>query len=525
MASRADHTSSSSSSPLFSQPPLPPPAVSPSPAAALTPSLALLPSSSLASSAMAPPFLSLHSATIAAADAAISFGKIFLAAPNSPAALAALHVAEAAQASRDALSNSHGEIFFYTTMMDQLERPLLSIKNSLTSCGNQLPENIESLEAEFRRTLSPELLDKAVAECLPASKSPLLIAYLERRVKGIQELWAETDRLLTAMRVRAQNECVLHVMESIVLIQCLPAAQLPEKEAALQAQFAQLPLDLQGKIQGKIWELAGKPAAPDFGKLHTFDDLQRLEQAVLSLEEFPSFSSDQLLNFLQNQILSAIDPTKAEHKETNLKITHKILGFLPGELRGKIEGNLWKLAGCPQGDPQWGRNHILDDAPRLIEAIQMIQRGDQRMVGEEKKSEGKEEKRQGERAVERHASAASARPALHTGNAALDLLLQQQPGKLKEILHQLEVFKRQINYSASEQINNDAVVTILEGHARDPGLSWDICGFLYGQVWEAAGRPQSNDPDFGKHNAFKQLDVLIAFMKKVLQEAGEIEFS
>lgn len=465
------------------------------------------------------------------------------------------------------LSDKVNELF---REFNEIQEPRGKYQDDERAEGVEQTPLLKSLQARLQQlTVDPRFPACRVAEV--ATLSTRIFDALEE-VEHAAPYRAERQAEIQRRRAEAQKgELELlckEVVRLIVVVQCVPAAEQLGIKTQLQEAFAKLPLDLQGKIYGKIWELAGKPAAPDFGKLHVFDDLQRLEQAVFSLspEEFSRSSTEELLHILQTQLLPLIDnPRAAAQREANLKITHKLLGFLPAELRGKIEGALWKLAGSPQGDPHWGRNHILDNATLLHEAIDTVILGERRAEEDapyappgyrpvleskrEKKEERKEEKKRpisddegspsarrgagaGYEPPERKgsfpaaaAAAAAARPAINTGNAALDALLLRQPGKLKATLRNLEAFKgEQVNYALDEQESNDAVVTILEGNARDPGLGLDICGFFYGKVWEAAGKPQSQDPDFGKHNVFKQLDALIRSMYRALEDAGEVEY-
>jgi hypothetical protein len=53
----------------------------------------------------------------------------------------------------------------------------------------------------------------------------------------------------------------------------------------------------------------------------------------------------------------------------NRNEVQRTLEKLPESCRNEIYGRIWSLAGEPEGDPQWGQNHALDDLNRLSAAV------------------------------------------------------------------------------------------------------------------------------------------------------------
>ncbi|MBS0650293.1 MAG: hypothetical protein JSR93_03930 [Verrucomicrobia bacterium] len=125
----------------------------------------------------------------------------------------------------------------------------------------------------------------------------------------------------------------LHPSESKNVYDHLYTLYASDDHNALRASLDALPVDFRNKVCYNIYDLAGKPAEPNYGQVHVFDSLPRLQEAVqrVAFEVFDTIS--------QNE-------------------------------RNGIAGKVWARSGSPQtNDPQWGEHHAKDNVRVLLNSL------------------------------------------------------------------------------------------------------------------------------------------------------------
>ncbi len=116
-----------------------------------------------------------------------------------------------------------------------------------------------------------------------------------------------------------------------------------------QVLFNALPDAVKAHVYGQIWLLSGSPVGdPQFGQNHVFDNGQlffgALHNAILALAD------------------SRLVPQQtAEFGNGALrKMISEAITRLPLAQQHELYGLIWQNAGSPMGEPNYGRNHILD---------------------------------------------------------------------------------------------------------------------------------------------------------------------
>src|SRR5579872_1206798 len=228
------------------------------------------------------------------------------------------------------------------------------------------------LDAQKSATLSLDVLQDLqtrVAAFFPTPKLPTSLLTAACRFH---------NKLSAA--IQQQHTLQLNMFfRSVLLYQALPAAKQVQ-ESGIVNLYRALPSDTRAKLEGKIWELAGKPTEMDFGRKHVLTDCKRLITALFSLENFPRFHFEDIVGECIEQLGHMIPvPTagslNAEQSEKNATIIgycKELIALLPPERLNQVYSAVYDQAAMASGfstsDPDFGKNNAWTDLPRLVKA-------------------------------------------------------------------------------------------------------------------------------------------------------------
>jgi len=262
----------------------------------------------------------------------------------------------------------------------------------------------------------------------------------------------------------------------------------PKIKGEFEALLARIHPDIAAKIYTKIWELAGKPNETDFGKNHAFDDMDRLLQAIVS---FPEFRQD------DGKVLKAMTVTLGTHVAANargffLSIWDYMASnppappaaldardariflvqfyHLPTELQARVYAGVWEKAGKPADDPHYGKNNMFKNPAELLAIIKAL--------------------------PEFPASALSAGPGFSAAQKAAFAAARTA----------VDAIKGETEADRQAKVNN-----LLSQNITDMG----VLGQVYGKLYDKAGQPQTQDPDWAKTNAHLQVDNLLIVLQEL----------
>lgn len=132
--------------------------------------------------------------------------------------------------------------------------------------------------------------------------------------------------------------------------------------------LARISPDLSGKIYEAVWRKAGEPNIPDYGKNNVFADRENLLHLLLSLPEYPKPQVKETLHSLKELVIAL--PSSIDDRSRRQFFSRFYL--LPAPLQTKIYKKIWESAHKPQGDPDFGKNHILTTPATLVSLLDAL---------------------------------------------------------------------------------------------------------------------------------------------------------
>lgn len=151
----------------------------------------------------------------------------------------------------------------------------------------------------------------------------------------------------------------------------------PEVRRALY----ELPPHIRNNIFWRVWREAGSHEGdPNWGENHAFDDMRIFGRALKNYvkERFNGLTT-------QEQIYAVEMFTHLAQSQSVAELVNLIVQFdgrgspdemrralydFPPPIRNDIFWRVWRGAGSPEGDPNWGENHVFDDMQIFGRAFQ-----------------------------------------------------------------------------------------------------------------------------------------------------------
>jgi hypothetical protein len=287
-----------------------------------------------------------------------------------------------------------------------------------------------------------------------------------------------------------------------------------EKDEALnkcKTSFNSLPPEIRGAIYGQVWLLADKPPEEDrFGEKHAFDDLARLEKAIVLSGHFPVTHTVVILE------KAITEPSQMDYARLLLKLFEESLvrkaypysaGGAPGEkVLDSSSARLFQehllrasqqiLNGYKWNDADWD-----DTLDFTRESLSLAPDTDSVTIPHTPVSSSTFASHVEEKEESKAIKVENKAPGVPPSSTSISPDLQLME-KLGNILRGLEAIQCITN--ATER--TEAVNHLFGQHT----LSESVKTAIYTQTWEKHGGPrlEDRDPSFGSNNVGKDMGIL-----------------
>ncbi len=176
--------------------------------------------------------------------------------------------------------------------------------------------------------------------------------------RALQEVFNPSAVITSDAVVLAQPTPIL--TDPIQILQAIHDQSNVAKQAEgrqLQPLFDQLPQEFRNQVYARVWELHGSPVSDDssWGEHNLFNTLDYFHIALRDAAAANAYTAS-----------CPLIGSSADRFNTAL---HGFLLRLPLENRDRLHEEIRILGGGPEGDRNWGQEHLYEDMNRLYRAL------------------------------------------------------------------------------------------------------------------------------------------------------------